>query len=69
MRPKAEQNAENEDVRPAWLTSMVRPAGRYGFVTCLKCGAALMLDPDSPINVVRLHADWHAAQIDKANDG
>jgi hypothetical protein len=35
----------------------------------LKCGAALMLDPDSPINVVRLHADWHAAQIDKANDG
>jgi hypothetical protein len=52
-----------------WLSPMRAVAAegaRIGFVTCLECGAALMLDPAAPISVPRLHADWHAAQNDRS---
>jgi hypothetical protein len=33
---------------------------RVGFVSCLRCGAALLLDPDDSDNVIELHREWHA---------
>jgi hypothetical protein len=44
------------------LTSMrAVPAdgARVGIVSCLECGAALLIDPADSDNVVALHRDFH----------
>jgi hypothetical protein len=36
---------------------------RIGLLSCLDCGAVLMLDPDDArqdIDVVSIHTEWHA---------
>lgn len=35
---------------------------RVGLVTCLRCGAALLVDPWDRFDVLRLHEQWHASQ-------
>lgn len=35
---------------------------RVGIVSCLECGAALIIDPDDAkggVNVVEIHREWH----------
>lgn len=32
---------------------------RIAFVSCLRCGSALVLDPGDPVNVLVLHESWH----------
>lgn len=47
---------------------------RVGFVSCLLCGATIMLDPRDAISRVEMHSKWHdrleAAEREKgAGDG
>lgn len=35
---------------------------RIGIITCEKCGAALVLDPDDEFEVQERHRDWHREQ-------
>jgi hypothetical protein len=63
--PNAEKGTQSD--RPAWMTpaTVVAAEGaRIGLVTCLECGATLLLDPRSDIDVPRRHADYHASQTD-----
>lgn len=30
-----------------------------GIMTCLRCGAGLLLDPADHVNVIRIHDEWH----------
>lgn len=32
---------------------------RVALVSCLRCGAALLLDPDDEEDAIVLHDDWH----------
>jgi hypothetical protein len=40
--------------------ALAAEGARCGLVTCLWCGATLLLDPDSEMNVLVMHAEWHA---------
>ena len=33
---------------------------RVGLATCLRCGAAVLLDGRSQLDALQLHIDWHA---------
>lgn len=32
---------------------------RIGIASCLKCGAAIVIDPSDTVNTFELHDDWH----------
>jgi len=32
---------------------------RIGIASCLRCGAAIVLDPADGVNMLELHAGWH----------
>lgn len=48
---------------PEPFTTGVRPfaaeGARVGLVTCLRCGAAILLDPSDAIDPVAVHRAWH----------
>jgi hypothetical protein len=35
---------------------------RVALVSCVICGAALLLDPGDPISAVEVHVGWHLAR-------
>lgn len=43
------------------VRAVVGEGARVGFVTCLNCGAALLIDPADERDALGLHRDWHAA--------
>lgn len=44
-----------------YTTTRAVPAegARIGFLSCERCGAALVLDEDDDVNVLELHDVWH----------
>ena len=53
----------NPGVTPA--TIWAAEGARVGLVTCLECGAALLLDPRSEFDVPMRHALWHADPLNR----
>jgi hypothetical protein len=35
---------------------------RIAVMSCLACGAALVIDPGDDVNVAAIHREWHAAR-------
>ena len=56
---------ESDDYTSA--TVIHAEGARVQFVSCKRCGAALLLDPRDDIIVTKLHDEWHEreAQIDE----
>lgn len=48
-----------EPRRETMATTLPAEGARIGIVTCLACGAALLLDPRDDFDVVELHRRWH----------
>lgn len=42
-------------------TAMPAEGVRVGFVTCKRCGAAVLLDPRDTIDALAIHERWHQA--------
>jgi hypothetical protein len=52
-----------EEPSPVLFTAarMVGAEGaRVGLITCLLCGATILLDPDDSISALQLHTEWHS---------
>ncbi len=32
---------------------------RVAITSCMRCGVALLLDPENKVDVVNLHLEWH----------
>ena len=55
----------SDDVNLAGFTvprALPAEGARIALVTCLRCGAALVLDPDDNEDVLELHRRWHLNQ-------
>jgi hypothetical protein len=44
------------------VTAWVAEGARVGLMTCLTCGAAILLDPREGRDAVQLHSEWHDAE-------
>lgn len=47
--------------------AVVGEGARIGIITCLDCGAALVLDPNDDFDVVALHDNWHTTNHPSVN--
>lgn len=50
----------------SYVTAWAAEGARVGIVTCLRCGAAILLDPrESSVDALSVHRTWHEKGDDK----
>ncbi len=52
----------------SYATIIAAEGARVAIVTCLTCGAALLVDPRDEVGSAELHNEWHE-QIEAARKG
>lgn len=55
-------SAQAEQPRYTRATVITAEGARVALVTCLRCGASLLLDPREGVSVMEIHDRWHGGR-------